>query len=333
MLDANCSANPNFCNWNKVWMIYCDGNSFSGMREEPVVFNDMPLYFRGRYNINAIMAVIQNGIDGWTPPQPFSAAYDIVLTGCSAGGLATYLHADMFAETWVAPNRPPPPGGPTRNGGFWVLPISGFFLDAPNVVGDEVYADQIAVIFDLANSTHGVNDACIAGEADAPWHCNMAQYTYKYIRSPIFTLNSFYDSWQTSCILTAEPVVIPNNTAANGNCSAVPGWAPCASSEDNCTPAQMTQYNAFRALFITDMNGTTTAGTPGNGGFLVSCHTHCEAQSSAWQSFEIGGVSISAAVATWMAATSPQPAADNFHWDCEYNVNAPHQCNPTCGAY
>lgn len=333
MLDSDCGANPSFCNWNKVWMVYCDGNSFSGMRDAPVVYNGMPLYFRGRYIISAIMAAVASGLPGWTPPQPFSAAYDIVLTGCSAGGLATYLHADMFAATYVAPNRPPPPGGPSRNGRFWVIPISGFFLDQPNVVGVPVYSEQMAVIFDLANSTHGVNDACIAGEAAAPWHCNMAQYTYKYIKSPIFPLNSLYDSWQSGCIMTAEPVALPNNTAANGNCSAVPGWAACADNPESCTTAQMPAYNTYRAAFINDMNATVTAQLMGNGGFLVSCHTHCEAQSSAWNTFAIGGVTMQQAVTAWMNSGGEEPAAEFFHWDCQYNVaTSPHNCNPTCGA-
>lgn len=29
LLSANCSTSP-FCNWNKVFMVYCDGNSFTG---------------------------------------------------------------------------------------------------------------------------------------------------------------------------------------------------------------------------------------------------------------------------------------------------------------
>lgn len=46
--------------------------------------------------------------------------------------------------------------------------------------------------------------AAYAGSAEA-YHCNMAQYVYPFVKTPIFALNSIFDSWQTGCILTAEP--------------------------------------------------------------------------------------------------------------------------------
>jgi hypothetical protein len=177
MLSQDCTVNPTFCNWNKVWMAYCDGNSFAGMADAPVMYNGtIPLNFRGRYNLDATFAAIAAGV--MNPPTPWSAAYDIVLTGCSAGGLATYLHADYVANTYVAPSRPPPPGSNmTRNGRYFVLPISGFFLDAPNVNGEYVYTEQIKVIHYLSNATHGVNDACVAAQAPGKEYlCNMAPH-------------------------------------------------------------------------------------------------------------------------------------------------------------
>eukprot|EP00729_Bicosta_minor_P019916 gene19917-biopygen26299 len=48
IMDSNCANNPDFCNFNRVYMAYCDGNSFSGNRDEAVVVGGKPLYFRGR---------------------------------------------------------------------------------------------------------------------------------------------------------------------------------------------------------------------------------------------------------------------------------------------
>jgi hypothetical protein len=161
----------------------------------------------------------------------------------------------------------------------------------------------------------------------------MAEYTYQHITSRIFALNSFEDSWQSGCILTAEPVAAANNTHVNGNCSAAPGWASCAGNPEACTAAQMPQLITFSAEFTQKMNGTATAGAPGNGGFIVSCHTHCEAQSDgAWTGFQIGGVTMRDAVAAWMDADPSAPAADNTHYDCTYNSASPHNCNPSCKA-
>lgn len=53
IMSDNCKTNPDFCNFNRVHMVYCDGNSFSGNRDDPLVVKgtdgkDKPLYFRGR---------------------------------------------------------------------------------------------------------------------------------------------------------------------------------------------------------------------------------------------------------------------------------------------
>lgn len=73
--------------------------------------------------MDAVAANVMNS------PVKWQDAFDIILTGCSAGGLATYLHADYFAQNYVAPKRPAPPGGPNRYGAYGVAPISGFFLE------------------------------------------------------------------------------------------------------------------------------------------------------------------------------------------------------------
>lgn len=328
LLSNDCKVNPRFCNYSMVWMPYCDGNSFSGMRDEPLMVNGTALYFRGRRNIDAIMAALAANVQ--KAVVPWSSAFDVVLTGCSAGGLATYMHAD-YVGGMLAPNRPSPPGGPARVGNYHVIPISGFFQDAPNVEGVHVYGDQIKSIHYMSNATYGTNDACIAGEgAGNEWKCNMAPYIYPYITSPIFPLNSFYDSWQTHCILTAEPVVGVNVTN-NGNCSAAPGWSSCASNPQSCSTAEMGPVNNFRAEFIASMNGSATAHKTGNGGFISSCFTHCEAQGNDFDVFAIGGTIMRDAVTAWVDSEGKDPADAHFFFDCEYNVNTPHACNPTCG--
>ena len=72
--------------------------------------------------------------------------------------------------------------------------------------------------------------------------------------------------------------------------------------------------------------------SPANGGFVVSCHTHCEAQNDGpWTTFAINGVVMRDAVAAWMEATAP--ASPLWYTDCAYKGGsaANRQCNPTCG--
>ena len=49
------AENPVFHDWNIAYLKYCDGGSFSGLAEEPLVVDGHPLYFRGGRILEAIM--------------------------------------------------------------------------------------------------------------------------------------------------------------------------------------------------------------------------------------------------------------------------------------
>ena len=87
----------------------------------------MSRYFRGRRIIDAVFNDLKANLN-------FNAATELLLTGCSAGGLSTYLHADYVASLL--------PLSVTKYG---AAPISGYFLDHPNTEGTPVYADQMQV--------------------------------------------------------------------------------------------------------------------------------------------------------------------------------------------
>ena len=78
---------------NYVALFYGDGASFSGYREQPwpVPGTDKSLWFRGIRNIDATL-------DRLIKDYGLGKATLVAVTGSSAGGLATYLHADHYAE-------------------------------------------------------------------------------------------------------------------------------------------------------------------------------------------------------------------------------------------
>ena len=86
LMDSDCARNPDFCNFNRVFLIYCDGNSFSGNRDLPYpVVEDgekANLYFRGRRIVDEVLKALSANFG-------LAAAQNVLLTGCSAGGLAT----------------------------------------------------------------------------------------------------------------------------------------------------------------------------------------------------------------------------------------------------
>lgn len=95
-LFVNDSAtNPLTHDWNKVLLPYHDGGSFAG-DNATVTYTTyggktVPLYFRGHRNFLAAInyLVTHAGLNEST---------EVILTGNSAGGLATYYHMDELTE-------------------------------------------------------------------------------------------------------------------------------------------------------------------------------------------------------------------------------------------
>uniref|UniRef100_A0A2P2L3Y0 Pectin acetylesterase n=1 Tax=Rhizophora mucronata TaxID=61149 RepID=A0A2P2L3Y0_RHIMU len=84
ILSNKAEENPDFFNWNRVKLRYCDGASFSGDGQ-----NESPqLYFRGQRIWSAAMEILMS--------KGMQNANQALLSGCSAGGLASIIHCDEF---------------------------------------------------------------------------------------------------------------------------------------------------------------------------------------------------------------------------------------------
>eukprot|EP00929_Paragymnodinium_shiwhaense_P009220 TRINITY_DN113303_c0_g1_i1.p1 TRINITY_DN113303_c0_g1~~TRINITY_DN113303_c0_g1_i1.p1 ORF type:complete len:464 (-),score=47.79 TRINITY_DN113303_c0_g1_i1:219-1436(-) len=317
LLSSDCSLNPDFCNFNRVELRYCDGNSFSGNREEPVEVHGKQLYFRGRRILDAVLDTLFT--------MGLKEATNVMLTGVSAGGLATFLHTDYVHARLLA--------SAPRLEKFRSVPMSGFFLLHNTVEGKAVYADQMKAIFELANSTAGVDSKCLAAkEESSRWMCNFAEHVYEHIEAPVFLLNSALDQFQSTCIYTSD---FPDNyphTSVNCNCSAADSRGPCSVNTEACSAKQIESMNQYMVDFDDVMqNAGKTYRKQGNGAFIHSCHTHGEALQAGWNAIEVNGVSMQQAVSLWWHSSGDEVAATHSYQACRYNgTQTPKQCNPTC---
>jgi len=175
-------------NCNCIFMPYGDGASFSGFRAEPwpVPSNtSQNLYFRGIKNFDATMDfAFQNGLD---------TATEFVLTGNSAGGLSTFLHADRIAER-LATEAP----ACTH---VRAAPNVGYFLDHDNFKHDDNnYTAWMEYIHHMQNLTSGADGgllpACEKAYPETKHYCFMSPHMQQFIQTPFFMFNSKYDSWQ-----------------------------------------------------------------------------------------------------------------------------------------
>lgn len=91
--------------------------------------------------------------------------------------------------------------------------------------------------------------------------------------------------------------------------------------------------NVYISDFLRTIELADTFRKPGNGAFIHSCHTHCEAQTTAdYTKFAVDGVTIQQAVSKWWNAPEEDPAAMHVYKPCQYKTGTgKHECNPTCG--
>jgi O-palmitoleoyl-L-serine hydrolase len=302
VLSANAKTNPDFHGWNMVHFNYCDGASFAGHRPGTVVVNGKHLYMRGHEVMNALFQTLAS-------KHSFDKASDVLLTGCSAGGLSTYMHADYVRSTWAP-----------KSANFKAMPECGYFLDYPNVDGRKVYLEEMRSVFRMQHIGSNPGDTskkCVQEMAPhgEEWKCIFSPYVLPHVTTPHFLINSAYDQWQMA------------NVVGAGNSS----FFKCAVGFPNasdCSERQIAQANRFHDTMLSELKSTPSFHDEAqNGAFIHSCWSHCWAQSSKWWSrITVGGRSMAQAVGDWFFGRS----ARNVHIDCKYAARPPYACNPSC---
>eukprot|EP01064_Diplonema_japonicum_P019007 TRINITY_DN2770_c0_g1_i1.p1 TRINITY_DN2770_c0_g1~~TRINITY_DN2770_c0_g1_i1.p1 ORF type:complete len:447 (+),score=75.28 TRINITY_DN2770_c0_g1_i1:68-1408(+) len=325
IMSGNCTDNPEFCNFNRVYIAYCDGTSYSGNIEGPVTVpgKPTPIYYRGRRLLDAVF-------DTLTEQFGLASAKRFLFMGSSAGGLGAFMHTDYVHERVLA----------ITNGELEVfksIPISGFFLDHVNVANEHVYGQEIRYQLARTNSTPSTNGACVAAMEGAGGNvsdCFFAPNIYNYIQAPTFILNSAYDSWQTQCIFTPKLVPgWPKQTATtNGLCNQFPYIAKCQENPENCNQTQIVTMMSYMSDFLTTIKSKSALSRPGNGAFLYSCHTHDTAITPDFTRFSVNGTTMQQATSKWWNSPVTTPAAENTYYPCMYHTGptGPRICNPSC---
>ncbi|KAL0316325.1 UNVERIFIED_CONTAM: Pectin acetylesterase 5 [Sesamum radiatum] len=132
--------NPDFFNWNKVKIRYCDGSSFSSHPDNEFG-NGTKIFFRGQIIWDTVMdELLSIGM---------SKAREALLTGCSAGGLATLIHCDDFRS--LLP----------RDTNVKCLADAGFFLNEKDIAGNRTIDSFYHDVLHLQGVAKSLNHDCI----------------------------------------------------------------------------------------------------------------------------------------------------------------------------
>jgi len=253
-------VNPDFHDWNMARIQYCDGYWYAGDRVEPVSHNGTDLFFRGRY-------IVEDSIKTLMEQFNLSNADQIIISGCSSGGMSVYLHLDWIREQ--IPSHIPVVG----------TADSGYFLDVPNYKGQCVYHQIYENCFEMQNATFVDSDCLAAMSPENQYKCSAAVYGAPFVQTPLFVMNSLSDVVQLELVLELDCLQ--------------------RSTLQNCSEAELTALANFRLTMINELkNGVLNK--PANGAFLPSCLSHCGAcKDPFWENTTVQGVQLSRAFGDW----------------------------------
>ncbi|URE18001.1 pectinacetylesterase domain containing protein [Musa troglodytarum] len=222
MLGGVQKSNPDFYNWNRVKIRYCDGASFTGDIETVDPATD--LHFRGARVWRAIMKdLLAKGMN---------KAENALLGGCSAGGLTTILHCDSFRSLLPASAK------------VKCFSDAGYFIDAKDISGADSIQSFYGDVVKLHASANNLPSSCTSRlpaskvgkrgghNADTP-----------------FILNAAYDQWQIRNIL------VPTSADRNNT------WGDCKLDIKKCSQDQLQTLQGFRTTFLNALPGAGSSST------------------------------------------------------------------------
>ena len=252
--------------FNFVWFAYCDGTSQTSDLAAPLVVDGKSVHLRGRALLDAHLAELDARFD-------FSAtATEVIVSGTSAGGLSTHLHAPLFAARLPAARVVAVP-----DAGFWWNSLAyGSTTDRP-------WIDALTPALPLWNFSFNPQNAaaaaCLAAFPSEPVKCFTQPYQSAFSPVPTFTAQSLYD------------------TANLGYCFR----APCSlagNAPGSCSPDEVAAIQAFAGRLRASIED---ASKPGDGFFLSACSQHeTTCQAADWFGVRTpGGASMNSTFAEW----------------------------------
>ncbi|CAH9141067.1 unnamed protein product [Cuscuta epithymum] len=263
ILSNKAEENPDFYNWNRIKVRYCDGASFTGDSENQAA----QLQFRGQRIYQAAMDELMS--------KGMRHAEQSLLSGCSAGGLASILHCDEFRSLFPSSTR------------VKCLSDAGLFMDATDVSGGRSLRNVFAGVVSVQDLVKTLPQSCTY-HFD-PTSCFFPQNLIGNIKTPLFILNAAYDSWQLQESLT------PPSADPNGS------WHSCRLDNQKCSKSQIDFLQEFRNKMLNTLKGITASKQTGL--FINSCFAHCQSErQDTWfadDSPVISNKAIALAVGDW----------------------------------
>lgn len=262
LLDGNCATNPDFCDATAVHVPYCTGDAHTGSNTE-ISDDTWGLYFDGHSNFAAI-------VEHLITTYGMGDANNVLLTGGSAGSIGAYFNVDWLADRlgseitvkgvpnagWYNPGSLPDDlediFAPSDYDRFTAGENGNRFYDSIQLLDGAINPDR-------TKAKNLLSSDCLADYAPNEWWaCASLNIAYRYIKSPLFTIHSQYDTNQIFSTQGFAPKN-PDQSEVDSVERYIEMWG-------KATRASLQQ--------ILDNNTMTPKDSPGDGLFSTSCLSH-----------------------------------------------------------
>ncbi|KAL8030247.1 hypothetical protein ABFX02_14G274100 [Erythranthe guttata] len=169
--SQNQTENPDFYNWNRVYVAYCDSSSFMGDN----IQSETGINRRGARIFNAIMEdLLAKGM---------ANAENAILAGGSAGALGALFHCDGFSELLPNAKR------------VKCISDSGVFVHAVHLPG----ADRRANLFAKVAAYQGIPVDSLPSSCTSRMNSSLCLFPENFIgdiKTPLFLIETAFDQYQ-----------------------------------------------------------------------------------------------------------------------------------------
>ena len=273
---------PPFNEFRIVYAKYCDGGSWAGNSSQ--VVGNTTLFYRGRPMLDALLDILLG--------MGLKSADELLYSGCSAGGLTTYIHTDYVRSRVPASVK------------MVALAEAMFSLPYDDVAGEPRFPSFMQFVYSAMDTFDSVDADCAAHYGrDMAWMCMFGAIGSRFVQTPLFILNSKYDSWQQKAIM---------------------GLGDCQGKEPDDKPpmckntTERTYWNDYTHVMLSNLTLVPTR----HAAFLSNCVAHCQlASSSNLMNRSVDGVTMGNAITSWYNATiggSATGPAPRWVAKCDY---------------
>ncbi|KAH6801384.1 hypothetical protein C2S52_001848 [Perilla frutescens var. hirtella] len=255
LLDLNCTSNPDFCNWHKVFIYYCDGSSY--MSDIERIDPKINLTFRGARIFKVMMEeMLAKGMRN---------AHNAILTGTSAGGLATILHCDKFQKLFLNSSR------------VKCISDSGFFIRGKSHRRHKNMENLFANVIKTHKLATSLPTTCTSKRNSSL--CFFPEYLIRDIETPLFILESAFDRFQLTTL---------------ASCS-----TSCTNNITSCNSTELGIMRDFRSTFIKTLERRVD-NSSSRGMFVHSCYLHDHVlKADEWTCLALANRTMRQVVADW----------------------------------